>query len=174
VEGADVSELLTHTIELLRGLPPALTVFIISALPIFEIRGGVLAGLAFYKMPVEEVLFFGFLGNIASVTPLLLFLEPLTKALYRNPTADKIFHWLFERARRRAGIVNRWGVLGLLLFVAIPAPGTGAWTGTFVAILLGIHRGRAIAAVYLGIILAALLVSVATLAGMAGVKTLAP
>jgi uncharacterized membrane protein len=169
-----MSELLTHTLEAMRGLPPALTVFIISALPVFEIRGGVLAGLAFYKMPVDEVLFFGFLGNIASVTPLLLFLEPITKWLYGNQLADRLLHWLFERARRKAGIVNRWGVLGLLLFVAIPAPGTGAWTGTIVAIVLGIHRGRAIGAIYLGIIIAALLVSVATLAGMAGVKTLAP
>ncbi len=165
--------LLESTVEALRGLPPELTVFIISTLPIFEIRGGVVAGLALFELPLWRVLVYGFLGNIASVTPLLLFLEPITKWLYGNRLADRLFHWLFARARRKAEKVNRWGPLGLMLFTAIPLPVSGAWTATLIAILLGVHRGRAIASIYAGIVIAGLVVSLLTLGSIAGARSIA-
>ena len=168
-----MNDLLNATAESLRGLPPELTVFIISALPIFEIRGGVIAGLALFELPLSRVLLYGFLGNIASVTPLLLFLEPITKWLYGNRLADRLFHWLFERARRKAEQVNRWGPLGLMFFTAIPLPVSGAWTATLIAILLGVHRGRAIASIYAGIVIAGIVVSLLTLGGIAGVRSVA-
>jgi len=166
-----MSGLLEAIVEALRGLPPELTVFIISALPIFEIRGGVIAGILL-KLPLWSVLVYGFLGNIASVTPLLLFLEPISKWLHGNRLADRLFHWLFSRARRKAEQVNRWGPLGLMLFTAIPLPVSGAWTATLIAILLGVHRGRAIASIYAGIIIAALVVSLLTLGSIAGARTI--
>lgn len=76
-----MNELLRSTVDMLQGLRPDVLVFVISALPIFEIRGGVIVGLAFKDMPISHVLLWGFLGNIASVTPLLLFLEPLSRWL---------------------------------------------------------------------------------------------
>jgi uncharacterized membrane protein len=167
-----VRELLEATTEALGGLPPELVVFIISALPIFEIRGGVIAGLALYGMPLGEVLLFGFLGNIASVTPLLLFLEPMTRWLHGNRLANRLFHWLFERARRKADQVNRWGPLGLVFFTAIPLPVSGAWTATLISILLGVRRWRAIASIYAGIVIAGVVVSVLTLGGMVTIRRL--
>lgn len=166
-------ELLESTAAALRGLPPELTVFIISALPIFEIRGGVIAGLALFGMPLGDVLLFGLLGNIASVTPLLLFLEPMTRWLYGNKLADRLFHWLFERARRKADQVNRWGPLGLVFFTAIPLPVSGAWTATLISIVLGVRRWRAIASIYAGIVIAGVVVSVGTLGGIAFITSLA-
>ena len=166
-----MSDLLQATVDALRGLPPELTVFVVSALPIFEIRGGAIAGLALFHLPVEQVMLFGFLGNVASVTPLLLFLEPMTKWLYGNRLADRVLHWLFERARKKADQINRWGPLGLMLFTAIPLPVSGAWTATFAAILLGVHRWRALASIYAGVIIAGIVVSTATLGGMAGLRS---
>jgi len=167
-----MTELLRETIDALKGIRAEYAVFIISALPIFEIRGGVIAGILL-KLPLWRVLLYGFLGNIASVTPLLLFLEPITKWLYGNRLADRLFHWLFARARRKAEQVNRWGPLGLMLFTAIPLPVSGAWTATLIAILLGVHRGRAIASIYAGIIIAGLVVSTVTLGSIAGVRSIA-
>jgi len=169
-----MNELLRATVDALRGLPPELSVFIVSALPIFEIRGGVIVGLTLFDMPVARVMLFGFLGNIASVTPILLFLEPLTRWLHGNRLADRFFHWLFTRAERKAAQVNRWGPLGLVLFTAIPLPVSGAWTATLIAILLGVHRGRAIASIYAGVVIAGIVVSLLTLGGIAGVKGLVP
>jgi uncharacterized membrane protein len=166
-----MNDLPAATADALRGLPPELIVFIISALPIFEIRGGAIAGLAL-GLPLWRVLLFGFLGNIASVTPMLLFLEPLSKWLRRNRLADRLLHWLFARAERSAEKINRWGPWGLVMFTAIPLPVTGAWTATFAAILLGIRRWRAIASIYAGIIIAGIVVSILTLGGIAGVRTL--
>ncbi len=171
--GGLVNGLMEGTAEALRGLPPELAVFVISALPIFEIRGGAIAGLALYGMPLTDVLLFGFLGNIASVTPLLLFLEPITRWLHGNRLADRLFHWLFERARRKADQVNKWGPLGLVFFTAIPLPVSGAWTATLISIVLGVRRWRAIASIYVGIIIAGLVVSVGTLGGMAFIRGLA-
>jgi uncharacterized membrane protein len=165
-------DLLRATVDALRALPPEFVVFVISALPIFEIRGGAIAGLALLGLPLWRVLLFGFLGNIASVTPILLFLEPLSKWLYRNRLADRLLHWLFARARKKADQINRWGPLGLMLFTAIPLPVSGAWTATFASILLGIRRMRAIASIYAGIIIAGVFVSILTLGGMAGLRTL--
>ncbi len=168
-----MTELLKTTAEALRdGLPHELAVFVISALPIFEIRGGIIAGLVLFKMPLRDVLLFGFLGNIASVTPLLLFLEPMTRWLYGNKLADRLFHWLFERARRKADQVNRWGPLGLVFFTAIPLPVSGAWTATLISIVLGVRRWRAIASIYAGIVIAGVVVSAATLGGLAGLRSL--
>jgi uncharacterized membrane protein len=166
-----MNHLLEAAVEALRGLPPELAVFLISALPIFEIRGGVIAGAAL-DLPFSSILLWGFLGNIASVTPILLFLEPLSKWLYGNRLADRLFHWLFARAQRKAEQVNRWGPLGLVLFTAIPLPVSGAWTATLISIVLGIHRGRAIASIYAGIVIAGLIVSAITFGGIAGVRAI--
>jgi len=168
-----VRDLLRSTAEALRDLlPPEWGVVVISALPIFEIRGGALVGIALYEMPVASVLLYGFLGNIASVTPVLLFLEPLSKWLRRNRLADRLLHWLFARAERSAEKINRWGPWGLVMFTAIPLPVTGAWTATFAAILLGIRRWRAILSIYLGVVIAGIVVSIITLGGIAGVRAL--
>jgi len=167
-----MTELLNTTIEALEGIRREYVVFIVSMLPIFEIRGGVFAGILL-KLPLWRVLLFGFLGNITSVTPLLLFLEPITKWLYGNRLADRFFHWLFERARRKAEQVNKWGPLGLMFFTAIPLPVSGAWTASLIAILLGIHRGRAIAAIYAGVIIAGIVVSMLALGGIAAFRTIA-
>jgi uncharacterized membrane protein len=168
-----VSHLLPAAADALEGLPPELVVFIISALPIFEIRGGAIVGLAFLEMPVGRVLLFGFLGNIASVTPILLFLEPLSRWLRRNRIADRLLHWLFARAQKKAEQINRWGPLGLVLFTAIPLPVSGAWTATFASILLGVRRWRALLSIYLGVIIAGTVVSLATLGVFAGWRGLA-
>ena len=167
-----MNSLIEPTYEALKGLPPELIVFIISALPIFEIRGGALVGLAVLEMPVGQVLLYGFLGNIASVTPILLFLEPLSGWLYRNRLADRLLHWLFARARKKADQINRWGPFGLVLFTAIPLPVSGAWTATFASILLGIRRWRALVSIYAGVIIAGVVVSIATCGGIAACRSL--
>ncbi len=164
-----MNQLATSAVEALRGLPPELIVFLISALPIFEIRGGAIVGIAL-GLPVWRVLLFGFLGNIASVTPILLFLEPLSKWLRRNRLADKLLHWLFTRVEKKAEQINRWGPYGLVIFTAIPLPVSGAWTATLASILLGIRRLRAIASIYAGIIIAGIAVSALALLGVAGYR----
>jgi uncharacterized membrane protein len=164
-----MNELLDATAEALRThLSPGWTVLIVSALPIFEIRGGVLVGLLLFRMPVADVMALGFLGNIISVSPPLVFLDPLSKWLYSSPFADRILHRLFAHTRKRADQVNKWGMPGLVLLTSIPLPGFGAWTAVVIAFLLRMRWRRALVATYAGILISGLIVAVLTLGGMAG------
>ena len=147
-----------------HGVPAGVVVLIVSMLPIFELRGGIPCGLllklAWWKTYLTAVL-----GNMIPVVPLLLFLDPISKGLrHRMALADKFFEWLFARTRRRteAGM-RKYGVFfGLMIFVAIPLPVTGAWTGCAAAFLFGIRFRYSLPAVLAGVLIASIIVSIAT------------
>ncbi|MFQ6092637.1 MAG: COG2426 family protein, partial [bacterium] len=102
-------------------------------------------------------------GNFVPVIPLLLFLEPASNWLRRYRIFDGFFSWLFARTRRRGRLVERYEALGLVLFVAIPLPVTGAWTGTVAAFIFGIRFSYALPAVLGGILIAGVVVTLASL-----------
>jgi uncharacterized membrane protein len=147
-----------------HGLPAELIILIISTLPIFELRGGIPCGLAlnlvWWKTYIMAVL-----GNMIPVVPLLLFLEPISNWLRRHVAAsDRFFQWLFARTRRKteAGI-RKYGVfIGLMVFVAIPLPVTGAWTGSIAAFLFGIKFRYSLPAILMGVLIASIVVSILT------------
>jgi uncharacterized membrane protein len=147
-----------------HGLPAELIILIISTLPIFELRGGIPCGLAlnlvWWKTYIMAVL-----GNMIPVVPLLLFLEPVSNWFRRYvPPGDRFFQWLFARTRRKteAGI-KKYGVfIGLMIFVAIPLPVTGAWTGSIAAFLFGIKFRYSLPAILMGVLIASIVVSILT------------
>jgi uncharacterized membrane protein len=104
-------------------------------------------------------------GNIIPVIPLLLFLGPVSRFLRRFSFFDKFFTWWFTRTLRRSRLVEKYEALGLILFVMIPLPITGAWTGSVAAFLLGIRFRLALPAIILGVLLAGIIVSFATQIG---------
>lgn len=147
-----------------HGLPVEIVVLIVSMLPIFELRGGIpcgfALGLVWWKTYLMAVL-----GNLIPVVPLLLFLNPVSEWLRRNiKLADRFFEWLFARTRRRGEErVQKYGIfVGLMLFVAIPLPITGAWTGCAAAFIFGVKFRYSFPAVLTGVIIASLIVSMAT------------
>ena len=99
------------------------------------------------------------IGNIIPVVPLLLFLGPVSKFLRRFRPLDRFFSWWFSRTLRRSQLVEKYEALGLVLFVMLPLPVTGAWTGSVAAFLLGIRFRLAFPAIILGVILAGIIVS---------------
>ncbi|MBD3180793.1 ligand-binding protein SH3 [Candidatus Poribacteria bacterium] len=147
-----------------NGLPGELVVLIVSTLPIFELRGGIpvglLLGLEWWRTYIMAVL-----GNLIPVVPILLLLEPVSYWMRRHLKAtDQFFEWLFSRTRRKteAGI-RKYGIFfGLTLFVAIPLPVTGAWTGCVAAFLFGVKFKYSFPAIILGVLTASLVVSMAT------------
>jgi len=170
-----MSDLLQQTVAALERahMQPELVVMIVSALPVFEIRGGVLVGLLVFHLAPLEALGLGVIGNVITVTPLLFLIEPVAKWLYGNRWADRLLHWLFTRARRHANQVNRWGPLGLVIFTSIPLPGNGAMTAALVAILLGMRKWRAIGALWAGIVVSGIVIVLLTVGVRAGVEGLA-
>ncbi len=140
----------------------SLIVATLSMAPVSELRGGIPAGLVMH-LPLTVVLPLAVLANIVAVIPVLLWLEPLVEVLGRVRVLGRFFDWVFGRARRRSEIVDRYGVLGLTLFVAIPLPVTGAWTGAVIAVLMGLPFWRSLACIALGVLIASVLVTLGCL-----------
>jgi uncharacterized membrane protein len=149
------------------GLPKEWVVFIISMLPIVELRGAIPWALSpAMGPPLNWAAAFGiaFCGNLVPVVPILRYLGPGSDLLRRRSAAfDRFFSWLFARTRRRGRVVERYGAIGLALFVAIPLPVTGAWTGSVAAFIFGIPFGRALACIALGVAISGTIMTLASL-----------
>jgi len=113
-------------------------VFLLAAVPVFEVRASVPLGIAVYKLAPLTVILLSVIGSILPVLPLLWFLNSATERLRKIARFDKFFEWLFTRTRARSKLIADFELIGLTLFIAIPFPGTGVWTGTIAAYLLGL------------------------------------
>lgn len=146
------------------GLPEEarhrVSVFMLSALPIVELRGGILLASGWH-MPWWEAFAIAVVGNLTPVIPLFFALGPLTRFFERWAPARRAIEALFARTRRRSGLIEKYEAVGLMLFVAVPLPMTGAWTGILAAHIFGIRPRYAIPAVTLGVVIAGVVVTLA-------------
>ena len=140
-------------------LPPPLAVFLIAMLPVFELRGAIPAGYAMGMTNPYLVYVLAVLGNFVPVIPILTLLGPGERFLRRWRTFDRFFDWLFRRTVARSAMIKKYESLGLILFVAIPAPMTGAWTGSVAAYLFKLPLRLAIPCIILGILIAGIVVT---------------
>ncbi len=145
------------------GLSPELAVLLLAMLPIFELRGSVPVGILLFKLPVLETAFYSILGNMIPILFLLLLFEPVYKWFSRFKSLDRLFEWVFKRTRRKGKLIERLEVVGLILFVSIPLPVTGAWTGSVAAFLFEIPFWKALPAILCGVMIACVVVSLASL-----------
>lgn len=154
----------------LSGVPPEFVTLLIGSLPISEVRGAIPYGIILGDLSWQTAFLFGVIGNALPVLPLLLGLESVSNWLRRWRTWDRFFTWLFARTRRRGKLIERYEILGLLLFVSIPLPVTGAWTGCAAAFVFGIRPKVAFPVVLCGILIAATVVTLATMGVIGGVE----
>lgn len=135
--------------------------FILAMLPISELRGAMIyAASPLGNLPLSEALPLSLVGNLIPILPILWMLEPLSRWCSRFPVGDRFFTWVFERARSKSEKVKRYEAFGLTLFVAIPLPVTGAWTGAAIAFVLGLKTRRAFPAIVAGVFIAGIVMSV--------------
>jgi len=153
-----VREAVIHAFQF---LPPEWTTFVISMFPIVELRGAIPYAIGVAGLPWPTAYLFAVAGNLVPVVPILLFLGPISRWLDRLPGFGRFFEWLFARTRKKSAPVDRYGPWGLALFVAIPLPVTGAWTGAALAFLLGIRFHRSFPAITAGVLLAGVVVTLA-------------
>jgi uncharacterized membrane protein len=145
-----------------------LQVFFTAAAPISELRGAIPLAILELDMSWQLAFPVAFAGNLLPVPFLLLFLGPVSKYLSKIELFERILSWIFKLSRRRGGLIERHGAIGLVLFVAIPLPVTGAWTGSIVAFLLGLSFWRAFPAIVLGVVIAGVIVTTLTVIGWWG------
>lgn len=142
-----------------------LEVLALAASPISELRGAIPWAIFKHHFPWYYALPLAIIGNLAPVPFLLLFFNTFSRLLSKIGVFEKMLHWLFERTRRRGKIINRYQRIGLALFVAIPLPVTGAWTGSLAAVLFGLKFKHAFLSIFIGIFIAGIIVTGVTLLG---------
>jgi uncharacterized membrane protein len=145
-----------------------LWIFLISAAPIVELRLAIPLAINEYDLPWPSAVAVALAGNLIVVPFLLLFLERATEIARRVELFGRIIDWVFERTRRRGAIVEKYERIGLMLFVAIPLPGTGAWTGSLAALLFGVQFKQALTSIVCGVLIAAVIVTALSLLGWVG------
>ncbi len=150
------------------GIPAWLATLIISMLPVFELRGAIPVGCRVLGLPLAEAVALSVLGNMLPIAPILLLLGPSSAWLSRFPLFKRFFDWLFARTRSKSDLVRRYELVGLMLFVAIPLPMTGAWTGAVAAFLFGIGFWPALGAIFLGVLIAGAIITALVLMGIWG------
>jgi len=157
---------------MLELLPPEIQVFLISMLPALELRFSIPYGMAALGMTRWTALGISLFGNILIAVFLLWMLDPVTLFLRKHiPGMKKFTDWLFHRTRNKHNKrVSELGHLALFVFVAIPLPGSGAWSGALVAYLFAVKKKTALLWISLGLIVAGVLVAFGTAGVMRAVE----
>jgi len=139
----------------------------LAMLPVFELRGAIPYGLS-KSIPFFNVFLISILGNLLPVIPLYFFLEKLLKFSEKFSFGKKFSTWLINRTKAKSKIIEIYETIGLLIFVGIPLPMTGAWTGTIASVIFGIKFKNFLLGITGGVLMAGIIVSLITL----GVKSI--
>ena len=134
-------------------------IFIISTIPILELRGGLIAA-SILKIPFLKAFIICLLGNMLPIPFILLFLNYLFNLLRKWKLTNKFVDWLEHKTLKKKDKIEKYGYWGILLFVGIPLPGTGAWTGSMLVVLLGLNKKKSIPYIVLGVLLAGIIMSI--------------
>ena len=139
-------------------IPGELTIFIISLLPILELRGGLIAA-ALLDIELWKAFLICYFANLLPVPFIILFIKKIFEFLRRFKFFDKFISKLEAKTEKNKDKVMRYKQWGLLVFVAIPLPGTGAWTGALFAALLDIDLKKSFPIIALGVLIAGIIVA---------------
>lgn len=138
-------------------LPKEVIVFIVSMIPILELRGSILAA-GFLKMEFLSTFVIAVIGNMLPIPFILIFIDRIFAYLKKTRFSSAV-EKLESRAMARSGQIKKYGRWGLLLFVGIPLPGTGAWTGALIASLLRMKKRESLPFIFMGVVMAGLIMS---------------
>ena len=135
---------------------------LVSMVPVIELRGGVPFGTALGLAP-GEALVAAIVGNMLPIPFIIVYIRRIFKWMRRkSPRLNRLVDRLEKKAHLKGRVVNRYKYLGLWLFVAIPLPGTGAWTGALAAAFLDMPLRKALPSIFLGVVTAGLIMTFAT------------
>lgn len=157
-----VEQIVSFFVELFQDkIPPELTVFVVSLMPVLEIRGGMIAA-RLLEMDFFRAFLISYIGNMLPIPFILLFIRKIFDFLRRFKCMTKIIDRLEAKGAKNKDKILKREEWGLLIFVAIPLPGTGGWTGALIAALLDIRLKKAIPLIALGVFVAGLIMSLLT------------
>jgi len=151
--------------HLFQNISKELATFLIAIIPVGELRAAIPIAIGSFKMSAFSAYLWAVLGNIFPLIFVLWWLDPFSRFLSKHfRIFDKSFKWLFARTRQRhSASFAKWGALALVIFVAIPLPLTGGWSGAVAAFVFGIPYKKALGLVCLGVMIAGLIVTLTSL-----------
>ena len=157
-------ELAQNLVNIFSGLTSLkygkeLIIFIISLMPILELRGGLIAA-ALLNLNMWRSFIICFIGNIIPIPFILWFITPIFDKLKKTKLFKGIVGKLENKAMKKKDKIEKLEYIGLLLFVGIPLPGTGAWTGSLIASLLNMDKKKSLLYAILGVVLAGIIMLV--------------
>ena len=136
-----------------------ITVFVISLMPILELRGGLIAA-SLLKIPPILAYIISIIGNLIPIPLILWFLDSVFAFMKKHKILVKFIDFCERKGNEKKGQIEKLGFWGLVLFVGVPLPGTGAWTGCLIATLLRMDKKKAFLAAILGVIMASVIMMV--------------
>ncbi|XOU94550.1 MAG: COG2426 family protein [Candidatus Kerfeldbacteria bacterium] len=152
--------------SIFQNFSPELATVLIAMLPIAELRAAIPVAIVGFEMSWWSAYIWAVIGNIIPAFFLVWLLDPVSKWLMKHSKIfNKFFNWVFDRTRKKFTTrAKRYGsFIALVLFVAIPLPITGAWTGSVAAFLFGISFKKSMTAITTGVLIAGLIVSIMTI-----------
>ena len=154
----------------LTGIPfgKEILVFVISLMPILELRGGLIAAALLDLNPITSYII-SIIGNILPVPFILWFINSILEWMRNSKRLKKIALWLDKKVKKNKDKIEKYGFWGLVLFVGIPLPGTGAWTGCLVAAVLEMDRKKSFLAATIGIFMASIIMMILSFGLLKGI-----
>lgn len=146
-----------------HGIPDELVVFLISIMPVLECRLGMFTAIVLLQMNTVKGFLISFAGNILPIPFILLLINWIFEVFKKIPGLKNLVFWLEERTLKKRDKIDKYGIWGLLLFVAIPLPGTGGWTGALLASLLHLDKKKSFGIITLGVFIAGLIMTILSL-----------
>ncbi len=156
--------MLQPIIDSLKNIPKEWVTIIIAALPVAELRGSIPVALSLGFSPAKAF-FLSVIGNSLPIIPVLFLLEPVSNGLMRFKPWKRFFDWFFARTKQNGELIQKYEAVGLMLFVAVPIPMTGAWSGCIAASLFRIKFRYAFPAIFFGVVIAGIIVTAVCLFG---------
>lgn len=141
-------------------IPEELIVFIISLLPVLELRGGIIAA-KLLEIDIVPAFIISYVANMIPIPFILLFIRSIFRFLRDKPLFKKIIPKLEARSEKKSETIKKYGIWGLLIFVAIPLPGTGGWTGALVSALMNLPFGKSVGVIAIGVLIAGFIMAAA-------------
>ncbi len=157
--------MINSLVQWLANWPPELATMILAMFPITELRASIPIALVFYDLSMFSIIFWSIVGDIIPVFFIIAILGKGSDWLMKKSKFfNKFFTKIFERTRSKfVRKYEKYGLVALIIFVGIPLPGTGSWTGTVAAWLFGIPFRKAFPRIFFGVLLAAGLVALISL-----------
>lgn len=144
------------TSNLSGRIPKELIVLLISMVPILELRGGLLAA-SLLRIDMYQAIVICIIGNLIPIPFILLFIKKILEWMKTKGRLAGVVHWIETRSQSKSENIQKYKFFGLLFFVGIPLPGTGAWTGALISALINLDLKKAMGAILGGICMASVI-----------------